>query len=149
MPVTRSQRRTPSPAPDIRGKKGNGEYPTPARVRVFQMRTELGYSAKSVEKETGIPIRTQGYWLRSQNERRTGKNRPERPSKIPGDTLDQIIKDLAGPYSIRKLDYETQIKRYNLNVCVNTLRTALQQQDLRKYRAAQKKWLKISDCQHE
>lgn len=111
------------------------------------MRTELGYSAKSVEKETGIPIRTQGYWLRSHNERRTGKNRPGRPSKIPGDTLDQIIKDLAGHYSIRKLDYETQIKRYNLNVCVNTLRTALQQQGLRKYRAAQKKWLKISDCQ--
>lgn len=135
MAITRSQRpRTPSPPPDSRGKKGNGEYPTPARARVFQLRG-MGHTAKQVEEETGIPVRTQGYWLRSNSERRTGKFRPGRQSKISGDVVDRIIKSLEGRYSIHRLDYKTQIKRNNLNVYVDTLKKALHERGLRKYRA--------------
>jgi hypothetical protein len=52
--------------------------------------------------------------------------------------LDRIIKSLAWQYRIRRLDYESQIKHNNLNVCVTTLRNALRQRGLRKYRAAHK-----------
>ena len=147
MAVTRSQRpRTPSPPPDSRGKKGNREYPTPAQVRVFQLRG-MGYTAKRVEEETGIPVRTQSFWLHSNSERRTVKNRPGRQPKLSRDVLNRIIKSLEGQYKIRRLDYETQIKRSNLNVCVNTLRKALQDCGLRMYRAAHKRWLQMTDCQ--
>ena len=50
------QQRTPSPPPEPVGKQGYGGYPTPARVRVFQLRQELGYSAKQTQEETGVPI---------------------------------------------------------------------------------------------
>ena len=149
MVVTRSQRRTPSPPPnsDTSDEKGNGEYPTPARVRVFQLREELGYSADRVKEETGIPIRTQSYWLRSRSERRTGRRRPDRPSKLSGDILDKIIKEFEGRYSIRRLDYETQIKRYDVHVCVKTLKKALHDRGIHKYLAAHKRWLQKKDCE--
>ena len=91
----------------------------PARARVFQLRG-MGHTAKQVQEETGIPVRTQGNWLRSNSERRTGKPRPGRDPNLAGDVVDQISKSLAGRYIIHRLDYESQIKRNNLNVSVDT-----------------------------
>jgi Transposase len=147
MVTTRSQYRTPSPEPDSRGKKGNGEYPTPARARVFQLRRELGLNPHEVEEQMGIPVRTQTYILRSNSERRTGKNRPGREPKLCGDTLDRIIKSLEGRYKIRRLNYESQIKQNDLHVSVKTLKCALHVHGLRKYRAAHKRWLQTVDRQ--
>ena len=39
------------------------------------------------------------------------------------------------------------IERHNLNVTVRTLRKALEDRGIRKYRAAHKKWLQIKDCE--
>jgi transposase len=140
-PTTRkqSQFRTPSPQPIERG-----EHDTPARARVLQLREE-GHTAVQIREKTGIPERTQRRFA-STGPRRPGQYRPGRPHKLSGDILDRIIKDLAGRYKIRKLDYESHIKRNNLNVCVNTLRNALRERGIRKYRAAHKRWLQKSDC---
>lgn len=143
MVTTRSSIRTPSPpiGPELRGKQGNGEYPTPPRVRVFQLRQELGYTAARTWDETGIPIRTQSYWLRSKSERRTGRTRSGRPTIIPGDILNKIIQEFKGRYAIRRLDYHTMIERHKLNITIKTLKKALEDRVIRKYRAAHKKWL--------
>jgi hypothetical protein len=126
MVITRSQHRTPSPLPGFEPRgKGNGEHLTPVRVRVFKLRQELKYSAARTQKETGVPIRTQGYWLRSKSECRTDRTRPGRPTFIPDDTLDKIIKEFKGRHAIRRLDYHTMIHRHDLNVTVKTLRKAL------------------------
>ena len=138
---TRSQRRTPSPQ-----RIQRGEHDTPARTRVLQLR-EDGCTAQEIREKTGIPERTQRRFATGNTgPRRPGKQRPGRPHKIPGDVLDRIISSLAGQYKIRRLDYETHIKRNNLKVSVKTLRRALHERGLRKYRAAHKRWLKQRDC---
>jgi transposase len=116
----------------------------PARVRVLQLREE-GCTAVQIRAKTGIPERTQRV-IASTGIRRPGAKRPGRPHKISGDILDSIIKSLAGNYKIRKLDYQAQIKRNDLHVCVSTLRNALHECGLRKYRAAHKRWLQDGDC---
>ena len=138
-PQTRSQIRTPSPQIEP------GEHDTPARVRVLQLR-ETGHTAAKIREITGIPECMQRR-LATTGPRRPGRQRPGRPKKISGDMLDQIIKSLKGQYKIRRLDYESQIKRNNLNVSVKTLKRTLHEYGLRKYRAAHKKWLKTQDCQ--
>jgi transposase len=130
--------RTPSPQLIERG-----EHDTPARVRVLQFREE-GLTAVQIREKTGIPERTQRRFATTGPRRPS--HRPGRPRKIPGDILDRIIKSLAGHYKIRKLDYASHIKRNGLDVCVNTLKKALHERGLRKYRAAHKRWLRECDC---
>jgi transposase len=141
-PQTRSQfRSTRTPSPQLIER---GEHQTPARVRVLQLREE-GLTAAQIRAKTGIPERTQRRFA-STGPRRPGQHRPGRPHKIADDVLDRIIKGLAGHYRIRKMDYQAHIKKKNLNVCVITLRNALHERGLRKYRAAYKRWLQDSDC---
>jgi hypothetical protein len=120
-----------------------GEHDTPARVRVLQLREE-GLTAVQIREKTGIAERTQRRFTVTGPRRPS--HRPGRPRKIPGDILDRIIKSLAGYYKIRKLNYTSYIKRNGLNVCVNTLKKALYERSLRKYRAAHKRWLQECDC---
>jgi hypothetical protein len=111
----------------------------------LQLREE-GLTAAQIREKTGIPERSQTRFAAT-GPRRPGACRPGRIHKISSEVLDRIIKELAGRYVIRRIDYQTQIRRHNLNICVNTLRTALYEQGLSKYRAAHKKWLKTSNCQ--
>jgi hypothetical protein len=145
-PQTRSkanQQGTRTPSPPIE----RGEHDTPARARVLQLREE-GQTAAQIREKTGIPERTQRRFATG-GPQRPGKNRPRALNKLSRDILDYIIKSLTGQYRIRRLDYESQIKRNKLNICVITLQNALHQRGLRKYCAAHKKWLKQSDCNRQ
>ena len=135
-PQTRSKAnqqdiRTPSPPIE------RGEHDTPARARVLQLREE-GQTAVQIREKTRIPERIQRRFVTTRS-RRTGRNRPGAPNKLSGDVLDRIIKTLTDQYKIRRLDYESQIKRNNLDCCVTTLQNTLRERGIRKYRAAYKK----------
>jgi hypothetical protein len=86
-----------------------GEHDTPARVQVLQLRNE-GFNALKIREKTGVPERTQRRFA-TIGPRRPSKVRHGRTNKLSGDILDRIIKDFAGQYKIRKLDYESQIRQ--------------------------------------
>jgi transposase len=100
------------------------EHETPRRARFFGF-LEEGHSQVMAAHMAKVPRTTAREWLHSLSDRRTGKSRPGRPPIISKEKVDEIIEWMTGYFDRRTLPPKEIARIHGLNVCNNTLLSAL------------------------
>lgn len=115
------------------------EWGTPTRTRVKTLQ-QVGWTRNAIEKDTGVPERTQQSWL-SQGYRRPGKKRCGRPKKLSKRCLSAIIRHVSRSFENRKSTWQYLAEIYSDNCSASTVKPAMNSIGYYKCRACQMTWL--------
>ena len=115
--------------------KRHPEANTPQKARYFEslrQRPRTGLTLDQIAEETGISTETGRRWRKfadqfgePEAQRRSGKHRSERPSKIAPETFNKLLDPTQNRY--RDQAYEVQIDKHNLKTSTHTLQRSLKQ----------------------
>ena len=103
------------------------EWNTPKRARFRALIESAGWSQHRAAAAVEVPRSIAMKWLRKDTDRRTGINRPGRPSLISDETLEAIDKWFCGYYNHRIMTLDEIIEHFDLKCSIYTLLRKLSQ----------------------
>ena len=100
------------------------------------------WSISAVQKETGVPQRSQHDIIASESDRQIKSHTPGKKPAIDRDTIEKMKQCLQGQYNNRILDWRELARKNGLqNVSGRTVKRIMNNEGYRKCRACKKKWL--------
>jgi transposase len=115
------------------------EWPTPTRVRVKQMFKD-GHTRHAIEKETGVPGRSQRY-ISTGPDRRPGKKRSGAARILANRDLRRIIRFISKSFNNRQYTWEQLANDFGNGCHPDTVQHALAEEGYHKCKACQMIWL--------